>query len=385
METWRFHADESVAGPARVFAREVVRPAADDLDERDVYPVDLVDQTAERGWNAMTLPVRFGGQRATMRDTLGVFEELGAGSAIVAASLISIFQNQKIIELYGQESLKDRILPRYADGLKASFALTEKGHGSDIRSLDTKAAPAGGVSSSAADGWVLNGEKAFISAGSRADVFVVLAETVAGPTTFFVERVASGVTTRETREQQTFGLRNGPHVNLVLDNVHVPADALIGVEGKGLKQALVTLSNSRTLAAGISLGIARCAFDEALTHVANRSAFGGTIFDFQGIQWYFAEANAKLEAARLAAYQAADDLDDGRDFQRSSSIAKLLAATTATDITSMAIQVCGAMGTQTTSPFGRLLRDAKAYEIAGGSNEVLKNTIAKTLIPAGGL
>lgn len=373
MSLWRYLADEAVAAPAREFAETVVRPVAADIDTRDVYPVDLVVQTAARGWNTMTLPTRYGGQGASMRDALAVFEELGAGSASLGVSLITILQSSKIIELYGSESLKERVLPRYADGLRASYALTEGGRGSDIRSLDTKARRSDA-------GWVIVGEKAFITSGSRAEFFVVLAETDVGVSAFAVDRDAPGVSTRETREAETFGLRNGPHVNLVLDEVEVPADALIGVEGKGLKQAMVTLSNSRTLAAGISLGIARAAFDDAFAYVREREAFGGKIIDFQGIQWYFADAAAEIDAARLVCYQAADDLDTGGDYQRSSSAAKLLAAALATRVAGMAVQVCGAHGTQETAPFGRYFRDAKAYEVAGGSAEILKNTIAKSLL-----
>ncbi len=373
MSFWRYLVDEAVAGPAREFARDVVRPVADRIDAEDVYPVDLVAQTAARGWNAMTLPARFGGGGAPMEHALGVMEELGAGSASLGVSLITILQSSKIIELYGAPSLQERVLPRYAEGLRASYALTESGHGSDIRTLDTKAVRSG-------TGWVVTGEKAFITSGSRADFFVVLAETPVGVSAFAVDRDAPGVSTRETRDAETFGLRNGPHVNLVLQDVELPADALIGEEGNGLRQALVTLSNSRTLAAGISLGIARAAFDESFAHVTRREAFGGHIIDFQGIQWYFSEASAELDAARLVCYQAARDLDAGRDYQRSSSAAKLLAGTLATKVASMAVQVCGARGTQETAPFGRYLRDAKAYEVAGGSNEILKNTIAKSLV-----
>jgi alkylation response protein AidB-like acyl-CoA dehydrogenase len=373
MSFWRYLVPEDVAAPAREFARTVVRPVADEIDRDDVYPVDLVSQTAKQGWNTMTLPPRYGGGGDTMENALGVIEELGAGSASLGVSLITVLQSSKIIELYGSEPLKERVLPRFCDGLRASYALTEAGRGSDIRSLETKARRSD-------NGWVITGEKAFITSGSAAEFFVVLAETSVGVSVFAVDRDTPGISTRETREAETFGLRNGPHVNLVLDEVEIPEDALIGVEGKGLKQAMVTLSNSRTLAAGISLGIARAAFDEAFEYVRNRSAFGGKIIDFQGIQWYFAEAAAELDAARLICYQAARDLDRGTDFQRSSSAAKLLAAALATKVAGMAVQVCGAHGTQETSPFGRYFRDAKAYEVAGGSAEILKNTIAKRLI-----
>jgi alkylation response protein AidB-like acyl-CoA dehydrogenase len=377
MKFWRHLVDEQFAAPAREFARTVVRPLADEIDAKDLYPVELVAQTAERGWNTMTLATEYHGGGDSMENALGVIEELGAGSASLGVSLITILQSSKIIELYGSESLKERVLPRYAKGLRASFALTEGGRGSDIRSLETKARRSG-------QGWAIDGEKAFITSGSKAEFFVVLAETPVGVSAFAVERDAPGVSTRETREAETFGLRNGPHVNLVLEDVQVEADALIGVEGNGLKQALVTLSNSRTLAAGISLGIARAAFDEAFEHVSTREAFGGKIIDFQGIQWYFAEAAAELDAARLLCYQAARELDSDGDYQRSSSAAKLVAGALATKIAGMAVQVCGARGTQETAPFGRYFRDAKAYEVAGGSAEILKNTIARSLIKAAG-
>lgn len=377
MHFWRHLADPEIGESARTFAREAVRPVADSLEMEDVYPLDLVSQTAVRGWNSMTLPEKYGGQGQSMENALAVYEELGAGSASLAVSLITILQSQKIIELYGNESLKERILPRYARGLRASYALTEGGHGSDIRTLDTKAFRSD-------TGWVINGEKAFITSGSKAEFFVVLAETPVGVSAFAVDRDAAGVSTRETKDAETFGLRNGPHVNLILEDVDVDPDALIGDEGKGLKQALVTLSNSRTLAAGISLGIARAAFDDAFAYVTDRPAFGGKVIDFQGIQWYFAQAAAEIDAARLMAYQASRDLDTGGDYQRSSSAAKLLAGELATRVASMAVQVCGARGTMMTESFGRYFRDAKAYELAGGSNEVLKNTIAKALIRSAG-
>ncbi|QRP43306.1 acyl-CoA dehydrogenase family protein [Amycolatopsis sp. FDAARGOS 1241] len=372
---WRDHVDERLAREAREFTREHVAPVADALDRDDRYPLDLVRLTAERGWNAMTLDPRHGGGGRPMTELLAVLEELSCASAILGISLITIFQSQRCIELYGEESLKERYLPRYAGGLPASFALTEDAHGSDIRQLDTKAHRTD-------RGWVLNGEKAFITSGAAAELFVVLAQTSVGVSTFAVAKDTPGVSSYEGQDAETFGLRNGPHVNLVLQDVEVPADHLIGTEGRGLKQVMVTLANSRTLAAGISLGIARAAFEGALQYVDQRSAFGTKVLDFQGIQWYFAELAAQIDATRLLTYEAARDLDAGRDIARSSSSAKLLAASLATKVASTAVQVCGAHGTRETQPFGRYLRDAKAYEVAGGSAEVLKNTVAKSLVKA---
>lgn len=370
---WRHLDDAQLGEQLRAFVETEVRPRAEELDRTDQYPNEIIALTAAQGWNSLTLPTDVGGGAGSMSRLLTVFEELSVGSAIVGISLITIFQSQKLIDTFGSPSLRDRLLPRYAEGMRAAYALTERAHGSDIRSLDTKAArqPDGS--------WRILGQKAFITSGSAADLFVILAETDVGVSVFAVPRETDGLYTEETAEAQTFGLRNGPHVDLNLD-CELPEDALIGQEGRGLKQAMVTLANSRVLAAGISLGIARAAFDAALEFATGRTAFSSRVIDFQGIQWYFAEAAARIDAARLLAYQAARDLDEGRDIARISSEAKLFASRVATDVAEMAVQVCGAHGTRTSSPFGRYLRDAKTYEIAGGSSEILKNTIAKSLV-----
>jgi alkylation response protein AidB-like acyl-CoA dehydrogenase len=372
---WRHHVDPEFADGVRRFCLEEVVPVADRLDAEDLYPTELVQKTAERGYNTLTLPRRYGGGETSMSHAASMMEELSYGSAALGVSLITIFQTQKIIEAFGQESLKQAFLPRYAQGLRTSYALTETAHGSDIRTLDTKAHRSG-------DGWTLEGEKAFITSGSAADLFVVLAETDVGVTTFAVPAETPGVSTYATADAETFGLRNGPHLNLVLDGVQLPDDHLIGEEGRGLRQAMFTLSNSRTLAGAISLGIARAAFDGAAAFAADREVFGKQLMELQGIQWYLAEALAKLDAARLLIYQAARDLDEGHEIARSSSEAKLFASEVATEIAGMAVQVCGARGTMMSASFGRYLRDAKTYEIAGGSSEVLKNTIAKAVSAA---
>lgn len=372
MELWRHFGDEELGREARSFCLTDVMPVADEIDETDRYPRELTTATALRGWNTLTLPIEYGGQGASLVDQLVVFEELSVGSGALGISLITNFQCQKVVERFGSESLKARLLPKYSEGLCTSFSLTEPGRGSDIRTVDT-------VAHRTPSGWELSGEKAFITSGDAADVMIMLVQAPGGLALFEVATDLPGVTKVETRDAATFGLRNGPHVNLILDKVQLPEDALIGVEGKGLKQAMVTLSSSRILAAGISLGIARAAFDESLKWAHNRQLFDQTALDFQGIQWYFAEAATKIDAARALVYQAADDVEHGRDIERASSEAKLFASRVATEVADRAIQVCGAHGTRVSSPFGRYFRDAKAYELAGGSSEVLKNTIARSL------
>jgi alkylation response protein AidB-like acyl-CoA dehydrogenase len=349
-----------------------VAPEAERIDHDDVYPVEPVKALARLGYSSLTLPAAYGGQGAGFPLCAAVFEEASYASAAVGISLITILQAQTILLLFGSESLKQRVLPEFREGLISSYALTEANHGSDIRSLDTKAVRRG-------DRWVLNGRKSFITSGSAAEAYIILAQTDAGVSSFFVRRDMPGVSTFKGPNAATFGLRNGPHVDLVLEDAAVPLDHLVGAEGKGVRQAVTTLDFSRTMAAAISIGIARAAFDGALQFANDRVAFDRTVLEFQGIQWYLAEMLAEIDAARLLTYEAARALDRHEEIARFSSEAKLLASRVATETASRAVQICGAYGVMESAPFGRYLRDAKAYEIAGGSSEILKNTIAKRL------
>jgi len=372
MNLWKAHADPVFVEQIAQFTREHVSPVADQLDRDDVYPTDILKRMAKEGLSSITLPREYGGQQKGFADAVALFEEVSVGSAAVGVSLITTFQAQTLLNLFGSESLKRRYLPQFCDGMLASYALTEANHGSDIRTLDTKAVRDG-------DHWRLDGEKSFITSASAAEFFLVLAQSDAGVSAFAVPRQTPGVELYAGENSATFGLRNGPHLNMRLRGVEIPLDHLVGTEGKGVRQAVTTLDYSRTLAAAISIGIARAAFDAALVYTSRRAAFDRKVIDFQGIQWYFAEMLAELDAARLLVYRAADALDAHEDIDRYGSAAKLVASEVATKVASQAIQVCGAYGVQESTSFGRYLRDAKAYEIAGGSKEVLKNTLAKYL------
>ena len=369
---WTDMVDEAFLAPLRQLVKQEIESVAAQTDEQDVYPQASSRALAKAGYSTIFMPPQYGGAGLDFRHALAVFEEVSYGSAAVGISLITILQAQVILKLFGSPSLKALYLPKFAQGLISSYALTESNHGSDIRTLDTKAVRT-------PQGWLINGEKSFITSGSAAEFFIILAETPVGVSAFAVPAELPGLSTYEGENSATFGLRNGPHVNLVLKDVLLPEDHLIGVEGKGVRQAVTTLDYSRTMAAGISLGIARAAFDHALSHARQRQVFDSTVFDKQGIQWYFAEMAARIDAARLLTYHAASILDRGGDIARYSSEAKLLSAALATDVASTCVQIFGAYGVMQNAPYGRFLRDAKAYEIAGGSAEVLKNTIGKSL------
>ncbi len=356
----------------RAFTAEHIAPQAERIDREDVYPVEIMRALAREGFSAIFMPETLGGGGKSHRHALTVFEEVSYASAAVGISLITILQAQTILRLFGNPALQTKYLPSLASGLLASYALTEANHGSDIRSLDTSATPT-------VDKWVLQGEKSFITSGSAAEFFIILAQTPKGVSAFAVPRDLPGVSTYEGSNSATFGLRNGPHINLVLQDVAIPKDHLIGEDGKGVRAAVTTLDYSRTMAAGISMGIARAAFDQALERATHRVVFDEKVIQKQGIQWYFADMLTHIDAARLLNARAADALDAGVDLSRYPSEAKLFAAKTATDVASLCVQICGAYGVMESAPYGRYLRDAKAYEIAGGSPETLKNTLAKAI------
>jgi len=369
---WRPHVDTEFVAGLRRFAVARIAPEAHEIDRRDVYPYKIMKALAAEGYNTITLDPKYGGDGRSYSHAVATFEEVSVESAAVGISLITIFQAQTMLRLFGSDSLRDRYLPQFREGLLTSYALTEASHGSDIRRLDTKAEFDGTE-------WVLTGEKSFITSGSAAELFVILAETPVGVSVFAVPRDMPNLEIYKGDNSATFGLRNGPHMNVRLRGVRLPADHLIGAEGKGLRQAMTVLDYSRTLAGAISLGIARAAFEAALNYARDRVAFNQTVAEFQGIQWYFADMLTEIDAARLLVYAAAQALDRHEDIARYSSEAKLKACAVATDVAAKAVQICGAYGVTENAPFGRYLRDAKAYEIAGGSAEVLKNTIGKYL------
>ena len=372
MSLWKEFEDPSIVQAYREFARTHIQPVAAEIDREDRYPADIVDRAAELGFNALIVPKQYGGAGCSFHRVVSFFEEVGAASASVGISLNSNFQAQNAILRSGSESLRQRYLPQFAQGLKASYALTERNHGSDIRTLDTRAVRHAGH-------WELNGQKSFITSGTGADLFIILAQADEGLGVFAVPRDAAGVSTFVSDRSETFGLRNGPHVELLLEGVQIPDDHLIGEVGRGLKVVVSNLNYSRTLNAAMAIGMSRMAFEESLAYVRQRKAFDQFVYEFQGIQWYFAESVAQIDAARLLLYAAADAIDEQRDIERHSSEAKFMCCTVANAVTAKAIQVCGAYGTMVNSPFNRYWRDAKTFEIGGGSMEVLKNTIGRYL------
>ena len=238
IEVWDPRVERAYAESIAATVATVVAPIAHAIDRDDIYPKDAVRALARAGFTAATFPTELGGGGRPFTDLVAIFEEVAAASAATATSLITIFQAGETIHLFGSDALQRRYLPRIADGLLCSFAMTEARGGSDVKTLDTKARRDG-------DSWVLDGKKAFVTSASAAELFVILAETERGISAFAVPSDTPGATLEAPPSTRTFGLRNGPHVDLVLSGARIPLDHLIGDDGKGIRAAATTLDHSR--------------------------------------------------------------------------------------------------------------------------------------------
>lgn len=369
---WKPEVDPEFVASLCDFTATYVDPVAAQIDAQDYYPRDLLKLFAEQGFVNGLLPIEYGGH-GDFRRSAALFEELGYSSAAFAVSVISLFQAQSMMASFASKELNDEFMPRFASGMPSSYSLTESNQGNDIRQLQTTAERHGSE-------WVINGEKVFITSGEGAEFCVMLAKTEKGVSAFAVPYGLPGCEKYVGEHSKSFGLRNGAHVNMRYTNVRIPGHYLIGVEGKGVGQALSTMSRSRTLTAAICTGIARAAFDGALHRARNRKAGEQTVADFQGIQWYFAEMFTEIEVARYLTYRAADAVMNSDELERHTTLAKHVACRTATSVALNAMQICGGYGASENTPFSRYIRDAKTYELGAGSSEIMKNTIAKYIL-----
>jgi butyryl-CoA dehydrogenase len=284
------------------------------------------------------------------------------------------------INLFASEEHRAHYLPEMVAAKKlGAWCLTEPGSGSDAAAMQTRAVRAG-------DNFVINGSKMFITNGSVADVYVVMAVTDAarkrsGVSAFIVERGSSGLS--NGRRIEKLGLRASDTAEVIFDNVTVPARNLIGELGEGYSQTLKVLEGGRIGIAGFAAGIARGAFEEATAYAKERKQFGKRIADFQAIQFMLADMATRIDASWVLMCRAAELKDQGKPFGREAAMAKLFASETAMWSTIKAVQIHGGYGYMTEFPVERFMRDAKLAEIGEGTSEVQRMIIAKSLLRDG--
>jgi alkylation response protein AidB-like acyl-CoA dehydrogenase len=325
----------------------------------------------------ITVPERYGGGGLQHADFAALIEEVAKHCASTAVIIdVHTSVGMEPILMWGTEEQKQRWLPQLASGARiGAFALTEPGSGSDAGSLATSARRVDG-------GYLLNGSKTFITNLGRAGLYTVMARTggpgASGVSAFVVEAENPGV--RCGRPFDKMGLNGSPTGELFLEDCLVPADALLGEEGKGFRVAMAALDSGRIGISAQALGIAQGAIDDVTQYMKERQQFGKAIAEFQGLQFMLADMATQVEAGRLLAYRAAWLCDSGLPFTREASMAKLFCTDTAMRVTIDAVQLMGGYGYIEEFPAARRMRDAKACQIYEGTNQVQRVVIARQLL-----
>jgi alkylation response protein AidB-like acyl-CoA dehydrogenase len=359
----------------RQIVRERVAPRAAEIDATAEYPWDLRRLFAEQDLFGLPFGEEHGGTgTGTLMLNIAI-EEVSKACASTALMLMLQELGTLPIRLHGTPEQQERFLPRCATGEWApAFALSEPEAGSD---------PAGMTTSAVRDGdeWVITGTKNWISNLGVADFYIVFAVTDRESrrlSAFVVEADRPGFSVGKLEHK--LGIRGSPTGQPIFDEVRVPAENLIGTEGKGLSVALATLDHSRLGVAAQALGIAQGATDYAVAYAKERRQFGQPIASFQGLQFKLADMETRTAAARELLYKACAKADRGEhDLGKYSAMAKLFASDTAMAVTVEAVQVLGGYGYVTEYPVERMMRDAKITQIYEGTNEIQRLVIARSL------
>ncbi len=363
----------------RKFTDEQIRPVARELEADGVYPDGIVATMRELGLFGLCVPEEFGGMDADMVSLAIVFEEISRGWMGVAGIIGSHSLSCWMIAKYGTGLQRSRYLPELASGKRRTgIALTEPGAGSDLQGIQTTARHDG-------DSYVINGRKTWITNARHADPLPVLVKTDpsarpahAGMSVMLVETGTPGF--EVLRDLPKLGYRGPETCELVLDDVRVPADALLGgTEGRGLQQVLAALETGRINVAARAVGVAQEAYDQALRYAGEREAFGQKISGFQAVQLKLADMAMKLQAARLLVYWAASKGDAGQRTDLESGMAKVYASEVAMQCAIDAMQVHGGYGYSREFTVERLYRDAPLMVIGEGTNDILRTVIARSL------
>ena len=362
----------------RQIVRERVAPRAAEIDAKAEYPWDIRRLFAEQDVLGLPFDPEHGGTgTGTLMLNLAV-EEIAHACASSALILMIHELGTLPIRLFGTDEQRERFLPRCASGeWSPAFALSEPEAGSD---------PGGMITTAKRDGdeWVINGTKNWITNLGVADFYVVFARTDrdAGPSrgisAFIVEADRPGFSVGKLEHK--LGIKGSPTGQPIFDEVLVPAENLIGREGRGMKVALGTLDRSRLGVAAQGLGLAQGATDYAAAYAKERQQFGKPIASFQGIQFKLADMETHTAAARELLYRACAKIDAGEpDMGKYSAMAKLFASDTAMWVTTEAVQVLGGYGYVSDYPVERMMRDAKITQIYEGTNEIQRVVIARTM------
>lgn len=363
---------------AHEFAENEIRPVAPHYDEVEEFPWDLIQKANELGLMSYATPEEYGGAGALSSLThCVVTEELAWGCAGVATAMGGTGLCSTPIMIAGNPAQKAKYLTRLADPKKlalGAYAITEPNAGSDVASMKTIAKKVSG-------GYVLNGTKQFITNGGLAEVYVVFATVdpsrrADGICAFIVEK-DMGV--KPGKKEKKMGIRASHTAQIVLEDVFVPEENLLGEEGEGFLIAMRTFEHTRPDVAAMAVGVARAAFEYAMDYSQQREQFGKPIARLQAIGFMLADMATEIDAARLLTWRSAWMLDQGLPVNKEASMAKRFAADTAMKVTTDAVQVLGGVGYMRDYPVEKWMRDAKIMQIYEGTSQVQRVVISRML------
>lgn len=369
---------KAIRDVARQFAQGELGDKIAPFDERHEFPHEIVKKLGALGFLGVLVSPDYGGAGLDYVSYALIVSELCRGDASVGITMWahnSLCTNH--IALHASEELKRKYLPALAAGdVLGAWGLTEPGSGSDAAALSTRAELKG-------DEWVLNGSKAFITNASVGGTAVVMARTDPQPgsrgvSAFILEKGMPGFTAG--KPYRKLGLHASDTAELIFEDARVPVGNLIGQRGAGFRQAMATLEGGRIAMAAMGVGIAEAAIDQAVKYMNQRTAFGKTLSEFNGLQGMIADLATGLEAARLLMLRAAYLKDSGQPAMHAAAMAKVFSSEIAMKAATKAVQVHGGAGYITEFPVERIFRDAKLTEIGEGTSEVQRMVIARELL-----
>ena len=367
----------------RQIVEERIIPVRAELDEEGTFPSDIIDEIGKSDLFRLFIPEEYGGMGTGIFEVCLATEELSRGDLSVATTYAASGLGFIPILVMGNEEQKKKYLPDLASGAKlAAFGLTEPEAGSDAGSIRTRAVKDG-------DFYILNGTKQWITNGGEAEVYTIFASTnpsrgARGVSTFIVEKGTPGF--EFGKKEDKLGIRASATRELIFTDCRVPAENMLGSEGKGFLIAMRTFDQSRPAVGAQAVGVAQAALEEAVNYSRVRQQFGQPISSFQAIQHMLADMATQVEAARSLVYHAAKVIDGGeKNISKLSAMSKLYASDVAMQVTIDAIQILGGYGFMKEYPVEKMMRDAKITQIYEGTNQIQKNIIALDLIKRGAL
>jgi alkylation response protein AidB-like acyl-CoA dehydrogenase len=363
---------------ARMVQREVA-PRAEEIDEKDEIPEDIPRTFSEMGLFSILVPEGYGGLGGGLTELCIAMEEVARGSVVCTSYILGQVFGALALRFAGNESQKEKYYPKIMTDGHVSFVLTEPQGGSDLGGIRTKAVLRG-------NHYLVNGRKAFITNGGKAEYYITLVRTAPrstgtkGLSFLWIERDTEGLSFG--KNEKKMGYKGISLAELIFDDAKVPQSQFLGEEGKGMELARRFLAYSRTGIAAKAIGNAQAALEHAIRYIRERPQFGKMISEFQAIRFMMAELATKVEVSRSLIYRIASLVDNGimDDLIPLASMAKWYSTDVGMEVTTQAVQVMGACGYTKEFPVERMMRDAKALQILEGPNEIQKIIIAQDIL-----